>query len=47
MKILLWILVIFGGGVGFLSTLYIVVSLFVMIGFKIYRKARYGMSLYD
>lgn len=47
MKILLWILVIFGGGIGFLSTLYIVVSLFAMIGFKIYRKIRYGVSLYN
>ena len=47
MKFLMWIVVIFGGGIGLLSTLYIVVSLFAMIGFKIYRKIRYGMSLYE
>lgn len=47
MKILMWLLVIFGGGVGLFSTLYIVVSLFAVIGYKIYRKMKYGMSLYD
>ncbi|MDD6069356.1 MAG: hypothetical protein PUC12_00880 [Clostridiales bacterium] len=47
MNFLLWIVVIFGGGIGLLSTLYIIVSLFTMIGFKIYRKIRYGMSLYE
>lgn len=47
MKILMWLLIIFGGGVGLFSTLYIVVSLFGVIGFKIFRKIKYGMSLYD
>lgn len=47
MKFLMWIVVIFGGGIGLLSTLYIVLSLFAMIGFKIYRKIKYGMSLYE
>lgn len=47
MKILMWLLIIFGGGVGLISTLYIVVSLFAVIGFKIFRKIKYGMSLYD
>ena len=47
MKLLMWLLIIFGGGVGLFSTLYIVVSLFAVIGFKIFRKIKYGMSLYD
>lgn len=47
MKILMWLLIIFGGGVGLFSTLYIVVSLFAVIGFKIFRKIKYGMSFYD
>lgn len=41
------ILIIFGGALGLLSTLYIVVSLFATIGYKIYRKIKYGVSLYD
>lgn len=47
MKLLMWLLIIFGGGIGLFSTLYIVVSLFGVIGFKIFRKIKYGMSLYD
>jgi len=40
-------LVIFGGAVGALSTLYIVASLFGTLGYKIYRKIRFGISLYN
>ena len=47
MDILLWIVVIIGGGTGLLSCLYIIFSLFGMIGYKIYRKIRYHASLYD
>ena len=47
MDILLWIVVIIGGGTGLLSCLYIIVSLFGMIGYKIYRQIRYHASLYD
>lgn len=47
MDILLWIVIIFGGGIGLFSCLYIVVSLFGTIGYKIYRKFKYHMSLYD
>lgn len=32
---------------GALSSLYLFVSLFVVIGQKIYRKAKFGASLYD
>ncbi len=47
MNIFLWILVFIGGVTGALSTLYIVVSLFAVIFYKIYRKAKYHASLYD
>lgn len=47
MNIGLILIVILGGALGALSTLYIVVSLFGTIGFKIFRKIKYGMSLYD
>lgn len=47
MNIILWIVVIIGGGTGLLSCLYIVFSLFGVLGYKIYRKIRYHTSLYD
>lgn len=47
MKILMWILVIFGGGVGLFSTLYIVFSLVGVILYKYYRKLRFGISLFN
>lgn len=47
MKILMWFVVIFGGGIGLLSCLYMVVALFAVIGYKIYRKVKYGYSLYQ
>lgn len=47
MNIFLWILVFIGGVTGALSTLYIVVSLFAVIFYKIYHKAKYHASLYD
>lgn len=47
MNILLWILIVIGGAVGAFSTLYIVVSLFAMIIYKIYRKIKYHASIYD
>ncbi len=47
MNIGILILVIFGGAVGLLSTLYIVASLFGTLGYKIYRKIRFGASLYS
>ena len=33
--------------VGFASSIYILISLFATIGYKIYRKSKYGISLYD
>lgn len=47
MDILTWIVVIVGGGFSLVICLYMVLSLFVMIGYKIYRKIRYHASLYD
>ena len=34
----LWIVIIVGGFVGIASTLYVVLSLFATLGYKIYRK---------
>ena len=45
MNIGLIILMIIGGAAGLFSTLYILISLPYMIIKKIYRKARYGISL--
>ena len=47
MNIGLLILIVIGGAAGGLSTLYIAVSLFGTLGYKIYRKIRSGMSLYS
>lgn len=47
MNIGLLILIVIGGAAGGLSTLYIAVSLFGTLGYKIYRKIRYDMSLYS
>lgn len=47
MNIGLWILVFIGGATGALSTLYLLVSLFAVISYKIYRKIKYHASLYD
>ena len=33
--------------IGLASTLYLALSLFVVLGQKIYRKCKYGASLYD
>ena len=46
MNIGMWIVIIVGGAVGVLSSLYCVISLLFVIGQKIYRKARYGISVF-
>lgn len=46
-NILLWIVVILGGGLSLILCLYMIISMFVMIIYKIYRKIRYHASLYD
>lgn len=47
MNIGLLLLIIIGGSVGVLSTLYIVVSLIGTLAYKIYRSAKYHVSLYS
>lgn len=47
MNPLMWILVAIGGLAGVGTTLYILVSFFAVVGFKIYRKCKYHMSFYD
>lgn len=47
MNIILWIVIIIGGGTGLLSCLYIIGSLLAMIVYKFYRKIKYHASLYD
>lgn len=47
MNIGMILLIIVGGCAGALSTLYIVVSLVGMITYKLYRTARYRISLYN
>ncbi len=47
MNILIYIFVAFEAVVGISSTLFIVVSLFTTLAQKIYRKVRFGASLYD
>lgn len=47
MNILIWVLIILGGAAGLLSTLYIVAAMPIFIVWKVYRKVKYGFSLYD
>ena len=47
MNIGLWILVFIGGATGALSTVYIIISLFAVLFYKIYRKVKYHASIYD
>lgn len=47
MNIGLILLMLIGGSVGVFSTLYILISLPVIIFLKIYRIIRFGASLYD
>lgn len=47
MNIGVLLLIIVGGAAGGLSTLYLIVSLFGTLSYKIFRKIKYGTSLYD
>lgn len=47
MSIGMWIITIIGGAAGILSTLYIVVSILTVLVYKVYRKAKYHISLYN
>lgn len=47
MNIGVLLLIIVGGAAGGLSTLYLLVSFLGVLGYKIYRKVKFGASLYD
>jgi len=47
MNIGMILLMIFGGGLAVLTTGYLCVSIFVVLGYKVMRKARYGTSLFN
>ncbi len=47
MNIFMIIFFLFEAVIGMASSLYILVSLFVVLGYKIARKCKYGCSLYD
>ena len=47
MDIFMFIFFLLEAVVGLASSLYILVSLFATLGYKIYRKCRFGISLYD
>lgn len=46
MNIGMWIIIIIGGAVGILSCLYCVLSLPVVIGWKVYRLVRYKIGMF-
>ncbi|MBR6223184.1 MAG: hypothetical protein IKQ71_07085 [Lachnospiraceae bacterium] len=46
-SVLLWLVIIVGGGISLISCLYILVSMVGMIFYKIYRKLCFHASLYD
>lgn len=47
MSIPMWIICILGGGFGIAVTVGTVIGMIGVIIYKIYRKIRYGISLYD
>ena len=47
MNIGMILLMIFGGGLAVLTTGYLCVSIFVVFGYKIMRKVRYGTSMFN
>lgn len=47
MNFFMIIFFLFEAVIGVASSLYILISLFVVLGYKIVRKCKYGMSLYD
>ena len=47
MNLFMIIFFLFEAVIGLASTLYLIVSLFVVLGYKIMRKCKYGLSLYD
>lgn len=47
MDILIYALMIIGGVAGILSTVYLVLAMPILFGWKVYRKLRYNIALFD
>lgn len=47
MNIFYWILIILGGALGIAMNLYLFLSMPAVIGWKIYRKVKYKISIFD
>lgn len=47
MNIVSLLILIIGGAAGIFSTFYIVISLFATLGYKMYRKIKYGISMFN
>ena len=47
MNIFMILLIVFGGAVGIISSVGTIILLIGTIAFKIYRKIKYGISLYN
>lgn len=47
MNIVLILIAVIGGAAGILSTLYCTISMIAVIIWKIYRKAKYHISMFD
>ncbi|MCI5873306.1 MAG: hypothetical protein PUJ55_11330 [Clostridiales bacterium] len=47
MDIIIWIMIIVGGVAGLLSTVYLVLAMPAIFIWKIYRKVKYHIALYD
>lgn len=47
MNIIVYIIIALDTVIGLTSTLAFIVMFFGTIGYKVYRKARYGLSFYD
>ena len=47
MNIFIWIMIILGGGAGILSCAYLVLAMPVLLVWKICRKVKYHIGLYE
>ncbi len=46
-RILIYIFAFTGGAMGIVTSIYLAAMIIGMLGYKIYRKMKFGMSLYD
>ncbi len=47
MDVIVWIMIIVGGAAGLLSTLYLVLAMPILLVWKICRKVKYHIPLYE